>query len=96
MPAYVIVEVSIHDPERYEAYKALTPSSLEPFGGRFVVRGGASEPLEGDWNPERIILLEFPSADQARAWWHSEAYTAARKIRQEAAHTNMLLVEGLV
>lgn len=95
MPAYVIVEVSIHDPERYEAYKTLTPASLEPYGGQFVVRGGASEALEGDWKPERIIVLEFPNTEKARAWWHSEAYSAARKIRQEAADTKMLLVEGL-
>ncbi|EON78093.1 hypothetical protein ADIS_1290 [Lunatimonas lonarensis] len=95
MAAYVIVEVSIHDTEKYEAYKRLTPASLAPFKGRFLVRGGKTETLEGDWNPERVIVLEFPTSEQARGWWHSDAYGIARKIRQEAAHTQMLLLEGL-
>lgn len=95
MPAYVIVDVDVHDPEKYEAYKKLTPASLTAFEGRFLVRGGKSETLEGDWNPKRVIVLEFPSMEKARAWWHSEEYGLARKIRQEAAHTQMLLLEGL-
>lgn len=95
MPAYVLVELSIYDPELYEEYKQLTPDTIKAFGGRFVVRGGTSEHLEGDWNPERIVLLEFPSVDRAREWWHSEEYTRARLIRQRAAETRMIILQGV-
>ncbi len=74
MPAYVIAEVSIHDPEEYEDYKKLTPLSIKPFDGKFIVRGGKTETLEGDWNPERIVVLEFPNLEKAKAWWNSDEY----------------------
>lgn len=94
MPAYVIVEVDIHDPVSYEDYKKLTPAAIAAYDGRFVVRGGVSESLEGDWHPQRIVVLEFPSVERAKEWWHSPEYTAAKVIRQRAAHTKMLVVEG--
>jgi len=94
MPAYVIVEVYIDDPVRYESYKQLTPAAIAAYDGSFVVRGGKSESLEGDWSPERIVVLEFPSAARAREWWHSPEYSAAKTIRQQSARTRMLLVEG--
>lgn len=94
MPAYVLVELSIYDQELYDEYKKLTPVSIKAFGGRFVIRGGASEHLEGDWDPERIVLLEFPSVERAKEWWNSEEYTRARLIRQRAAHTNMIILKG--
>jgi uncharacterized protein (DUF1330 family) len=94
MSAYVLVELSIYDQELYEEYKQLTPDTIKAFGGRFVVRGGHTEHLEGDWDPERIVLLEFPSAERAREWWHSDEYTRARLIRQRAANTRMIILEG--
>ena len=94
MPAYVIVEVTIHDPAEYENYKKLTPGSLTPFGGKFIVRGAQSESLEGDWNPQRIVVLEFPDVTNAKAWWNSENYKEAKSIRQRAASTKMLVVDG--
>jgi uncharacterized protein (DUF1330 family) len=94
MPAYVIVEVSIHDHKDYEEYKKLTPAAIAAFDGRFIVRGGKTQTLEGDWNPERIVVLEFPSADRANEWWHSEIYMNAKVIRQRAAKTKMIIVEG--
>ena len=94
MPAYVIVEVSIHDPVAYEEYKKLTPAAIAAYDGKFIVRGGKTETLEGNWNPERIVVLEFPSVDRAKEWWASDEYTPARKIRQSAATTKMLVVEG--
>jgi uncharacterized protein (DUF1330 family) len=94
MKAYIIVDVSIHDPSRYEEYKKLTPPSLLPFDGKFVVRGGTTQTLEGDWRPERIVVLEFPNADKARAWWSSTLYAPAKELRQAIATTQMLLVEG--
>lgn len=94
MAAYVIVEVSIHDPAAYEDYKKLTPAAVAAYGGKFVVRGGQAEILEGDWQPERIVVLEFPSVERAKEWWNSEMYTAARMIRQLAASTKMIVVQG--
>lgn len=94
MKAFIIVEIKITDPSLYEDYKKLTPASLVPFGGQFLVRGGATETLEGEWSPERIVILEFPSVEQAKAWWTSDDYAPAKNIRQRASYTKMLLVQG--
>lgn len=94
MKAYVIVDVKITDQQRYEDYKKLTPASLEPYGGKFLVRGGATTTLEGNWRPGRVVVLEFPSAQQAQDWWASDAYAPAKAIRQSASETKMILVEG--
>ena len=95
MPAYIIAEVSIHNPVEYEDYKKLTPQSLKPFDGKFIVRGGKTETMEGDWNPERVVVIEFPTVQQAKAWWNSEGYAPAKALRQRTAHTKMLLVPGV-
>lgn len=95
MSAYVIVEVDIHDPALYEEYKKLTPGSIAPFGGKFVVRGGDAHTLEGGWAPKRIVVLEFPSVDKAKEWWDSPEYRKAREIRQRAAKTKMIVVPGV-
>ena len=95
MKAYVIVDVKITDPDRYGEYKKLTPGSLLPFDGKFVVRGGESETLEGTWKPGRIVVLEFPSMQKARAWWASEGYAPAKALRQSASVTQMILVQGV-
>lgn len=94
MKAYVIVDVTITDPERYEAYKKLTPGSLVPFEGKFLVRGGACETLEGSWHPGRIVILEFPSMEKAKAWWSSAGYAPAKALRQSASDTQMIVVGG--
>jgi uncharacterized protein (DUF1330 family) len=95
MPAYVVVEVTVKDAETYERYKQLAPSSIGLYGGRYVVRGGATEVLEGTWSPARLVLLEFPSVERARAWWNSPEYAPAKALRQASASTDMVLVEGL-
>ena len=95
MPAYVVVEVEVLDKERYETYKQMVPASLAAYGGRFIVRGGAAETLEGDWAPGRVVIVEFPSAEKAKAWWGSDAYAPAKALRQATAHTQMILVEGV-
>ena len=95
MAAYVFVEIDIYDQELYEEYKKMTPVTIEDFDGKFLVRGGQAEHLEGDWNPERIVVLEFPSVERAREWWESEAYTRARLVRQRAAETKMIILEGV-
>ena len=95
MSAYVILDVRLTDAARYEAYKKLSGPAMAAFGGRFLVRGGACETLEGEWSPERIVVLEFPSADLARRWWSSEEYREAKGIRQSASEGRMILVEGV-
>jgi uncharacterized protein (DUF1330 family) len=95
MAAYIIAEIEIHDFETYESYKKLTPGSLEAFEGKFVIRGGKTEVLEGEWNPNRLVVIEFPSVENARSWWNSEMYAEAKAIRQKAAYTQMIVVEGV-
>ena len=96
MKAFVIVDVDVKDPVRYEDYKKLTPGSLMPFEGRFVVRGGKAETLEGDWSPTRIVVVEFPSLEKAKAWWSSAGYAPAKAIRQSTSETQMIVVEGCI
>jgi uncharacterized protein (DUF1330 family) len=93
-PAYVVVQIAIEDPVAYEQYKALAPPSIAAYGGRYVVRGGGSEVLEGSWQPSRLVLLEFPSVASARAWWDSPEYAPAKALRQRCARTEMLVIEG--
>jgi uncharacterized protein (DUF1330 family) len=95
MSAYVIVEVNVIDGERYEGYKRLVPPSLEPYGGRFVVRGGRTETIEGEWSPERLVVIEFPTLAKAKAWWNSPEYAEAKTLRQATARTKMIMVEGV-
>jgi len=95
MPAYVVVEVEVLDEQRYETYKRMVPPSLAAYGGRFIVRGGATETLEGQWSPKRLVILEFPSAARAKAWWGSVEYAEAKALRQATARTQMIVVEGV-
>jgi uncharacterized protein (DUF1330 family) len=95
MPAYIIVDITITDPGEYEEYKKHTPGSLVPFDGKFIVRGGESVTLEGEWNPQRIVVVEFPTLEKAKAWWNSPLYAPAKLIRQRAAHTRMIAVQGI-
>lgn len=95
MSAYIIVEIHIHNEIEYEDYKKLTPASLLPFNGRFIVRGGETETLEGGWEPKRIVVLEFPTKELAKQWWSSEEYAPAKELRQRTATTKMVLVQGV-
>jgi uncharacterized protein (DUF1330 family) len=96
MSAYVIVEVTVHNPEEYKEYIKLTPASIAAYDGKFIVRGGKTEDLEGNWQPERIVVLEFPSMERAKEWWDSPEYNKAKAIRQRSAATKMIVVEGFV
>ncbi|HEV2805096.1 MAG TPA: DUF1330 domain-containing protein [Chthoniobacterales bacterium] len=95
MSAYVIVEIDVHDPAGYEEYKKLAGPTVEARGGKYIVRGGKTEVLEGDWDPKRIVVLEFPSTQEAKEWLNCEEYREPRKIRHRTAKTNMILVEGV-
>ena len=95
MPAYLIVETDIHDPEQYEQYKAASPAAVAAGGGRFVARGGELAVLEGDWTPSRLVILEFPDLETAKAFYESESYQAAKRLRDGAARLNMVAVQGV-
>lgn len=95
MPAYLIADVDVTDPVRYEEYKKLAPPAIAKYGGRYLVRGGVHETLEGAWTPRRLVILEFPDLDRARAFYHSPEYAAARAARAGAASGNFVIVQGL-
>ena len=94
MPAYVIVETDVHDPEQYEQYKAASPGAVAAGGGRFVVRGGELAVLEGDWTPTRLVVLEFEDLDAVKRWYESPEYQAAKQLREGAANLRMVAVQG--
>ena len=95
MAAYVIVQVDVKDPVRYEAYKSMVPPSLTKFGGRFLVRGGKTHTMEGGWAPRRFVIVEFPSVEQAKAWWESPEYAEAKALRQATSDSQLIIAEGL-
>ena len=95
MSAYVIIETDIHDAEQYERYKEASPAAVASGGGRFVARGGELAVLEGEWQPTRLVILEFPDLETAERWYASENYQEAKKLRDGAAQLNMVAVEGL-
>ena len=93
--AYVIVDIDVTDPVAYDRYKVLAAPAVAQFGGSYIVRGGATEVLEGDRVPNRTVLIEFPDVDAARKWYHSPEYTAAREERAGAATGSLILAEGV-
>ena len=95
MPAYLIVETDIHDPEQYEQYKAASPGAVAAGGGRFIARGGELAVLEGDWNPARLVVLEFNDLDAIKRFYDSPEYQAAKALREGAASLRMVAVEGI-
>jgi uncharacterized protein (DUF1330 family) len=95
MTAYVIVETDVTDPEQYKHYMAASPGAVAAGGGRFLVRGGELAVLEGDWQPPRLVVLEFDDLEAAKRWYDSEAYRAARKLREGAASFRAVVVQGV-
>ena len=94
MSAYLIVEIEITDPVGYEDYKKQASATVHQYGGKYIVRGGKTEVLEGDWQPKRIVILQFPSMERAKEWLHCEEYREPRKLRHKTAKTNMIVLEG--
>ncbi|GAA0841510.1 MAG: DUF1330 domain-containing protein [Cupriavidus sp.] len=94
-PGYIIAYVDVTDPQQYEQYKVLSTRAMQAHGAEVLVRGGKTEPLEGQWAPTRVVMLKFPSYAAARAFYDSEEYLAARKSREHAARMNMIVVEGV-
>jgi uncharacterized protein (DUF1330 family) len=94
MAAYVVVNIEVLEPESYEEYKRLAPPSIRAYGGRYIARGGAVDVREGDWTPRRLVILEFPTVEQARAWWESPEYAPAKALRQRCARADLVITEG--
>ena len=95
MPAYVIAEVDVTDAAAYEDYRKQVPAVVTKYGGKFVVRGGKVETLEGSWSPKRIVVLEFPSVEQAQKWYRSSEYAPLIALRQRASRGKLIVVEGV-
>jgi len=95
MAAYAVVNIEVTDPKGYEEYRSRSGATIQKFGGRFLVRGGAHELKEGNWQPRRMVLLEFPDMDTARRWYDSEDYQSIIKYRNGSARTDLVLVEGM-
>jgi uncharacterized protein (DUF1330 family) len=95
MPAYVIAHIDVTDPVNYEDYKKMVPSTIALYGGRFLARGPKPEVLEGDWQPKRLVIVEFPSVERAREWWASPEYAAAKAKRQATSTGTLVILDGL-
>jgi uncharacterized protein (DUF1330 family) len=95
MSAYVIVNIDVHDPAGYEEYRTIATPTVALYQGRYIVRGGNAVLLDGTWQPKRVVILEFPSLELAKAWWNSYEYAPAKKIRHVTATTDMICVEGV-
>ena len=94
MAAYVVVNVDVKDPGRYDAYKSMVPPTIAAYGGRFLVRGAPLHEMEGKWPRPRLVILEFPDVDSAKRWWASPEYAEAKALRQANADAELVIVEG--
>ncbi|MCA1554276.1 MAG: DUF1330 domain-containing protein [Chloroflexi bacterium] len=95
MAAYVIVDVDVQDAEGYARYRDMAPESIAQYGGRYLARGGKTEVLEGEWQPKRVVILQFESVERAKEWLHSTEYRPARSLRHQYANSNMVVIEGV-
>lgn len=95
MSAYIMVDIDIHDEAGLGEYRQQVPATIAKYGGRFIVRGGKFETLEGQWHPKRLVVLEFPSVEQAKRWYDSEEYRPLKAMRFKASKSNLVLVEGV-
>ena len=95
MPAYVIADVEVTDPELFAEYRELVVPTVNAYGGRYIARGGDTEVLEGDRVPNRTVIIEFPSMEQAKAWHSSDEYAHPKDMRIRSTNSNVIIVEGL-
>jgi len=95
MPAYLIAEVEITNPEGYAEYAKVVPATVEKFGGKFLARGGKVHPVEGDWPERRRVLIEFPSIERAKAWWDSAEYAKPKEMRRANSNGRLIFLEGV-
>ncbi len=95
MTAYVILDIDVKDPTAYTEYAALAPATVETYGGRYLARAGHTEKLEGEWIPKRLVILQFESVERAKQWLDSPEYTPVKRLRHQAASSNMVVIEGI-
>ena len=95
MAAYIIAEIEVTDPEVFEQYRSQVSGTIERYGGEYLVRGGAVEKAEGDWNPKRLVILRFDSMARAKEWYDSDEYRGPKALRHQSANSNIVLVEGV-
>lgn len=95
MPAYVLANIEVTDSAGFAEYRKLAPASIAAFGGRFIVRGGAMQVLEGTWNPKRLVILEFPDLATIQAWYHSPEYQQLVELRKRTASSDFVVVDGI-
>ena len=95
MAAYAIADVEVTDPAKFQEYVSQVPATVEKYGGKYRVRGGAIEKAEGDWEPSRMVVIEFESMGQLKKWYHSQEYSGPMQLRHQSANANVLFVEGV-
>lgn len=95
MAAYVIIDVKVEDPTTYEGYSKRVNATLERYGGKFLARGGAVETIEGDWQPQRLVILEFADTDQFKRWYYSPEYSEIKEIRFRASTARSVVIQGV-
>ncbi|MGG6894702.1 DUF1330 domain-containing protein [Rhizobium sp. BR 315] len=95
MPAYIISDITVRDAEAFQTYRTRAAASIAQYGGRYLVRGGPIEQLEGDWSPRAIVIVEFPDLERTRAWYRSPEYALALEVRDQALSRNLILVDGV-
>ncbi len=95
MPAYLVVNIEVTDPEHYAEYVRVVPATLAKYGGRYLARGGRAETLEGLVAAKRVVLVEFPTVERAKQWWDSEEYRGPKALRRRTANASIILVEGM-
>ncbi|MDD5370304.1 MAG: DUF1330 domain-containing protein [Anaerolineaceae bacterium] len=94
MPIYVVVEIQVTDPETYETVKQLTPATVAAYGGRYLARGGQTECIHGSWDPKRLVILEFETLEQVKAWQESPEYRPIKALRDRSSQVNMVAIES--
>jgi len=95
MPAYLVADVEVIDRDLYDEYRKGVPATVAAFGGRFLVRGGATQTLEGDWSPKRAVVLEFPDVAALRRWYDSPEYAPLLALRKRAARSSLVVMDGV-
>lgn len=95
LAAYIIANIHVKDPERYEAYKVQAAASIAAHGGRYLARGGKHEVLEGRWSPHRLVILEFDTYEGAIEWYESQEYDSPKALRLQIADSEIVVLEGL-
>lgn len=95
MAGYMIAQVNVTDPQKFEVYRGQVGATIEKYGGKYLVRGGETETVEGDWNPQRLVILQFDSIERAKEWYYSQEYSGPMQLRHQAANSNVVFVEGV-